>query len=351
MWPVLLAVSARAGVPVALPEGESPSLWAGTLALGQLEWASPASGAPVEIREISGRWLVSVRDEGAVRTAQVAAPQTPEAREDLVWLVVSLLTPVEPAPEPEPIPEPAPVRLAAAPSPAPVPRSPAPQPASTARSPAQPRPAPRGPPDDGWEPEGWASLPPIPPPPAPPAPRAPPAAPEEKHRAPIVKIPPPPEQPPPLWARVILEAGLRSGMPAQGTLSVCGGAGSSSISAGGGFGLSSRTPLPEVGPGRSYGALPLFGALLFTPRYGLLGVHGGFELRRFVDGNKTLQIGAMPFVRAEAAASVYLGRHLHLEPGLAYRLDLGVTEIELDSVRVRQIPAQSWQGALAVRIR
>src|SRR4029077_9755455 len=98
--------------------------WVGVLALGGLEWGPP--GAPIVVHADGPTWVVTVSDHGSRRTASLPAPASANDREDLVWLVVSLLAPVD-IPDSPPVPEP----------PTPVPAS-----VATHRPPPEPAPVP-----------------------------------------------------------------------------------------------------------------------------------------------------------------------------------------------------------------
>lgn len=97
MWSLLLVLLAvaRAATPVALPPGEPTAPWVEPFALADLVAGAPGAGAGVVILEENGRWLVKVKDAaGLERVTHVAPPSTATAREDVAWLIASLLRPV-----------------------------------------------------------------------------------------------------------------------------------------------------------------------------------------------------------------------------------------------------------------
>lgn len=111
-WPIrswhadrVFWVSIVLAVPLDLPAGEQPALWADTAELAGFELA-PAEGeswARLEPRDEV--WLLTVQDPtGAVRSVEVPAPTGPADREDMVFLASSLLVPqkVEPPKLPAP---------------------------------------------------------------------------------------------------------------------------------------------------------------------------------------------------------------------------------------------------------
>ncbi|MEQ1507296.1 MAG: hypothetical protein ABMB14_34020, partial [Myxococcota bacterium] len=103
----LIAATATAGVSVAFPSSERSGDWSDVLALGDLQWSD--ADPDVVIVASGSSW--TIRASG--RLATVPVPATRDEREDVVWLVVSLVTPVEAPPPVEPV---APPPVAPAPS-------------------------------------------------------------------------------------------------------------------------------------------------------------------------------------------------------------------------------------------
>jgi hypothetical protein len=146
----VLVARAYAADAVRLPPGEDPAAWREPVAVTGLADAVAAEGAQVELVAGASSWTVRVRSRtGAVREATVAAPRSPEDREAVAALALSLLSPVDVAPAaPKPAPPPRPAAAApppkprpVAPAPAPVTPPPAPEPVVVA-PPPKPPPAP-----------------------------------------------------------------------------------------------------------------------------------------------------------------------------------------------------------------
>lgn len=136
---LLLASTALAGTPVRLPPGESEAAWRPAFKMADLEPAPVDAESAVLIEDRGATWVLWARDDaGIVREVEVGSPTSSRDREDVAWLIVSLLNPsptidlglpprriepkpparerrpvvpapapvVEPKPEPEPEPEP-----------------------------------------------------------------------------------------------------------------------------------------------------------------------------------------------------------------------------------------------------
>lgn len=155
---LLLLGLALAATPVTLPPGESAADWAEAFALAGLT-AGSGGAVGVVITEVGGAWSIRVRDaSGHTRETTVARPTTAGAREDVAWLVSSLVDaatvrgtapiaappPAAPAPRvstPAPTPPPAPVVTVAPPPPAPAVVTPPPLPEPVPPAPVEPPPA------------------------------------------------------------------------------------------------------------------------------------------------------------------------------------------------------------------
>ena len=194
-----LATAGRAPT-LRLPAGEDPAEWHDVAHLTGLAIKKGSGTADATLEAAGANWIVRI---GEVRVL-VTAPRSEVEREDLAWLVASLLTrgpdtplPVLPPewalePEPPPAPEP-PAQAASAPPASPAPGSAPPEPpllpaVSPTPAPSQPRAAPPLP----------AVL--LPPERAPPSPVKPPTLPLRKPPAEprAVEIPlPTPEAPSP----------------------------------------------------------------------------------------------------------------------------------------------------------
>jgi hypothetical protein len=356
---------ARAGAPVRLPAGEQPADWQGALALGGFEWGGPDADVVVDDR--GATWVVTVRDpSGAARTATVAPPRTADAREDLVWLLVSLSTAVEAPPAVVPDPEPLPAPI---PRPAPRPTS-APSGLAGTSVAARPAPAPIG-----DLPPVPAPVPPPPPPPIParppPAPVAPPAVavappvarPPAPEPAPKPPKPPKPARPPPHlpqpasdpglrpWVRASTGAMFREGGDPRAVGVLSAGVARDRLAVGLSASLGTRSALPDVGAGRSWSGTELAVEGWAGPRWVRAGAAAGAEVRRFFDGDTRVAAGAMPFVRGELAAELYVGARLWLEAGVAARLDLGVTELRVAGLHAGDLASTAVEPAVAVRWR
>lgn len=101
----VVAGSAWAGVPVALPPGESEAAWLDPLALHALEIGAAEAGARVTLRAAGGTWTATViRGSGEVIELKALAPPADEReREALASRLASTLRPIAftltPAPE------------------------------------------------------------------------------------------------------------------------------------------------------------------------------------------------------------------------------------------------------------
>jgi hypothetical protein len=102
--------AAFAGTPVLLPPTERPEVWAAALALAGLEPGLPGEGPWVAIVPNGARWRVRLADlSGAIRELDVDVATTAAEREELAWLLASLLRPMAPVkPAPTPVEPPAP---------------------------------------------------------------------------------------------------------------------------------------------------------------------------------------------------------------------------------------------------
>jgi hypothetical protein len=166
-------------VPVELPPGEDELAWEGALAMGGLAVGTPVGVEWVRLRSVDDAWLLQVQDRsGGVHEVTVAPPTSEQEREDIVWLVVSLLHPAGGANDPaamdlsdsaEPAAPPPRVRLAKpdprppasdpppAPEPEPEPES-EPEPEPAAEMEPEPEPEPEREPVVGVEPDGEEPL-------------------------------------------------------------------------------------------------------------------------------------------------------------------------------------------------
>jgi len=130
---ILLPSLAGAAEIVAVPDGESETLWVELVATAE-DWTGGVRGT-VAIRDHGvDRWLVTTRDSaGSVHRVVVEVPTDDDGRMELAMLGVSLLQPprtvarpamraLPAAPIPDPEPEPSPVVIA--PPPAPTPAAP-----------------------------------------------------------------------------------------------------------------------------------------------------------------------------------------------------------------------------------
>jgi len=142
---LLLASSAMAATPVRLPPGESGADWRPAFKMADLEAAGVDAESAVLIEDRGSTWVLWARDDsGIVREVEVSTPTSSTDREDVAWLIVSLLNPsptidlglpprmeerpkdlppripvvapepvTEPAPAPEPEPESEPILVVA----------------------------------------------------------------------------------------------------------------------------------------------------------------------------------------------------------------------------------------------
>lgn len=80
---------------LSLPPGEPASEWTEAASLGGFRLGLESTGDRVQITVDGARWRIHVVDaDGVVHDVVVTAPGSSQAREDLVWLARSLLTPV-----------------------------------------------------------------------------------------------------------------------------------------------------------------------------------------------------------------------------------------------------------------
>ena len=90
----LFATSAVAATPVKLPPGEAPAAWRPAFKMADLSLAEVGSESAVLIEDRGESWVLWARDDaGIVREVEVATPVTSGDREDVAWLIVSLLSP------------------------------------------------------------------------------------------------------------------------------------------------------------------------------------------------------------------------------------------------------------------
>ena len=83
-----------AATPVRLPPGESEAAWEAAFKIADLEVAPVGAESPVLIEDRGETWVLWARDpSGIVREVEVATPRSPLEREDVGWLIVSLLNP------------------------------------------------------------------------------------------------------------------------------------------------------------------------------------------------------------------------------------------------------------------
>jgi hypothetical protein len=88
----LFASSAIAAVPVRLPPGESLDAWKPAFKMADLESVQVGEESPVLIEDRGDTWVLWARDDrGIVREVEVVTPTTGPDREDVAWLILSLL--------------------------------------------------------------------------------------------------------------------------------------------------------------------------------------------------------------------------------------------------------------------
>ena len=117
---MLWALPVLGATPVRLPPGESAAAWEAAFTMADLEPAAVGTESAVLIEDRGTTWVLWARDPtGVVREVEVDEPLTPQAREDVAWLILSLRNPsptvelglpprdeprLPPGPEPEPGP-------------------------------------------------------------------------------------------------------------------------------------------------------------------------------------------------------------------------------------------------------
>jgi hypothetical protein len=144
---------------------------------------------------------------------------------------------------------------------------------------------------------------------------------------------------------------LRVGLAPGWRATVSAGVRSGDAGIGVGVGVTGVTALRQAGRDRSLSANEALVDLWAAPVPGRLGAQLGAEVRRFREGDTVVHTGAMPFARLVAGLGLHLGRRLWLEPQLAYRRDLGATELRVDGVPVQELPIGSLEAAITLGYR
>ncbi|MEZ4235479.1 MAG: hypothetical protein R3F59_04815 [Myxococcota bacterium] len=343
----LCVIAARAGVGVALPAGEAAETWSPILALAGLQWA-PEGAAVTVSATASGTWSV---EAGGHRTPCPRRTRPTRAR---TWSGSSRAwSPPwprrrRPSHRPRPAPKPKPRPTAPPPPPAPEPLV-AVAPAATPPQRAPPRRAPEELPAlDPATPTFTAS----PPAPSPDAHAGPPAPTRTRPtRPPLLPPPPAPDGRLRPWASVGALGGLRVGVAPLWRVTGAAGVSRGPFGLGLGGGLAGATALRQAGDARRVTASELLLAGWAAPGVGRLDLQLGAELRRFWERDRVVQGSAMPFLRAGAGVGLHLGHRLWLDPQLAYRRDLGTTEIRVDGQPVQVLPAGAVEALVSAAVR
>jgi hypothetical protein len=394
---LLLALPARAAVPVVLPAGEDPAAWQDALGLAGMTVGPPGAGASVELVVRAGAWLLRVKDaSGRLQEVSVAPPHTAQEREDVLWLAQSLLHPLSGgstwadvgaapgrAPPAPPVPSASPT---AAPAPSAVttpPRSaaasPPAAPAASAISGAPPRSAPVASVQTPPPPAGGAVAPPasapgpgapaVPPPGTTPSSTPPPAtttAPAPTAAAPTAAaptaaapVPTPsgaahPTRPAP-WGLLGVGVGWRADAAlAPGVRGAGGIAIGRHLRLGLGADWMPERGLTDLGPGRHVGAVDLMGGLgwTFTERLAPTAtVTGGVSIRSYLQDELELLVAPVPLVGMVVSLEVPLAGPLLLSPFVAANADLRGTDVLLGDTDAGTLSPFEVRGGLTICIR
>jgi len=331
---LLLLALGFAATPVTLPPGEPAADWAEALALAGLTQGGAGTVGVVVLDE-GATWRIRVRDaSGQTREAVVPRPTTAGAREDVAWLMSSLVDsvsvrrteppPAPAAPAPRPVPAPAPVPVPAAPVAAVSTPAPPVEPATPVPAPVpvpEPTPAPI-----------------VEPTPVVTAPATPPA------RAPDVS----------LSLGVSSAVALKPGVAPGAAL---------------GFDLG-VVPIPALYLGLGvHGGLPatltqlpgerrlsdvsLLGEIGWHPSAGVvsptLDLAGGVAWRQFADNGQLVALAPFPTVEIAGGVALPVRSWLALEPSLAVGAYLRTTDLVVEGGAPERM--SPWAARLGVRLR
>ena len=320
------------GVPILLPAGEDPSRWGDVLAARGLvvhAGALPTTGAWVVVSDGGDHWVLHLRDwKGAEQTLNVSPCTNDQEREDLLFLVSTMLGK---APDPDPV--------AVVPVPIPVPVGPvAVQPKT---EPVKTEPVKTSPPAT------VAKTEPKPEPVSKPKPDPKPVATAE------TKVETRPQRGTGLWVSAGGGVGIRPSAGVAGDIRVDGGWHVTPVLRLG-VGVAFRTPaaLPNAGVERVMSDLDVVVEGAWVSQANIApyaGAYVGLASRSFSDAGVEVHAGALPILGAEGGVVIPLGKApISLAPSLRVQTDLRPIDLVSVSGTSRLSPVEVRAGVMFV---
>ena len=338
---LLLAGPARAAdpIPVVLPPGESTEAWRRPLALAGLRAGEAEGTRWIELASDDGHWVLRLHDRSVTSEVAVKVPRTQQDREDIAWVAQSLMrtmpgediesAPLTVADDPAfslpPVPPPVPVPLPEESSELPV----------VAEAPTevpQPEPAPEPEPDQEEDLDPVAEAPFEPPEPM----TLEPGSIEPPPTAPIILEDP--QDTVMLVMRLGAGVGARSGIAPAAPLRVA-------LGASGPYGITlsfetvfrPRADLADLSADRAVSTYDVLGMINWWEWWQpdgrispVLGVGGGWSIRRFFQDGERVAAHSMPLALGEGGVSVRMTRWLAVQGTLRTQFDLQGTLVRTE---------------------